>query len=229
MHPINKISFGAGVAKLAIKFYDGSSVVTGYVVKQVGSTKFSVSNMSGSVTKIVRLARTTSELTALSAGTGDDAALRADLGTIEIAVFGGSTENVLQLFSKRAATVQGSSVTYTLGTAGDAAGEGTIGAIANSAPTVANAIPDQVGTVAAAFSYVIPENTFADVNGQTLTLSATTSGAAALSTIGFAFDPVTNTLTKAAATSTVGAKTIIVTASDGTATVSDTFLVTLSA
>ena len=100
--------------------------------------------------------------------------------------------------------------------------------MANAAPTVANLIPDQTGTVAGAFSYVIPANTFADLNSDTLTYTATTTAAAALSTIGFAFNATTRTVSKAAGASSIGAKTIIVTASDGSLTVSDTFLVTLS-
>ncbi len=226
MHPINKKNFGSTAGRLAIKFYDGSSVKTGWVLAQVGTSRYKVTN--GTTTKIVTLAQTTTQVTALTAGTGPDSAMRANLGTIEITPHGGSAENVKKLSGNHATTVQGSYVTWKLGVASDAAGKGTVAIVANAAPTVANAIPDQTGTVAAAFSYVIPANTFADLNADTLTLSATTSGAAALSTIGFAFNATTRTLSKLAGASTVGAKTIIVTASDGTLSITDTFLVTLS-
>jgi len=226
MHPINNKNFGATAGRLAVKFYDGSSVKTGWVLAQVGTARYKVTD--GTTTKIITLAQTTDQVTALTAGTGPEAANRATLGTIEITPHGGSVENVKKLTGAQAFTVQGSFVTWKLGVASDAAGKGTVAIVSNAAPTVANAIPDQTGTVAGAFSYVIPANTFADLNADTLTLSATTSGPAALSTIGFAFNSTTNTLTKAAGASTVGAKTIIVTATDGTLTVSDTFTVTLS-
>lgn len=226
MHPINNTNFGAKAGKLAVKFYDGSSVKTGWVLAQVGTTRYKVTD--GTVTQIVSLAQTTTQVTALTAGTGPDAAMRASLGVIEITPHGGSVEHIKRLAAKQAFTVQGSFITWELGVVSAAAGQGTIAVIANAAPTVANLIPDQVGTVAGAFSYTIPANTFADLNGDTLVLSATTAAAAALSTIGFAFNSTTGTLTKAAGASTVGAKTIIVTAFDGVTTVTDTFLVTLS-
>ncbi len=226
MHPINNRNFGAKAGKLAVKFYDGSSVKTGWVLAQVATVRYKVTD--GTTTKIVSLAQTTTQVTALTAGTGPDAALRATLGTIELTPHGGSTENVKKLMAGRALTVQGSNVSWKLGVASAATGQGTIVLVANATPTVANPIPDQTGTVVAAFSYVIPANTFADLNADTLTLSATTSGPNPLSTINFAFDPATRTLTKAANISTTGVKTIIVTASDGTASISDTFTVTLS-
>ena len=222
MHPINNKNFGAGAGKLNVKFYDGSAVVTGILVKQMGTTKYRVTKADGSDGKIVRLAQTTDELTALTAGTGPDAALRADLATIEVAVFGGATENVKKLMANKATTIQGSTVTYVRGVAASAAGQGTLTVVANSAPTVANPIPDQTGTVAALFTYVIPANTFADVNGDTLTLSMTPEP-------GFAFNATTRVVSKGAGLSTVGAKAITITATDTSgATVSDTFNVTLS-
>ncbi len=227
MHPINNKNFGANVGRLAVKFYNGSSVVTGWVLAQVGLARYKVTD--GTTTKFVVLCQNTDDTNALTNGAGPNAANRANLGTIEITPFGGSTENVKKLTAKQAVTIQGSFVTWALGVSATVAGQGTVTLVANAAPTVANLIPDQTGTVAGAFSYVIPANTFADANlEQTLTWSATTSGPAALSTISFAFDPVTRTLTKGAGLSTTGAKTIIVTVSDGTATVSDTFTVTLS-
>lgn len=226
MHPINNTNFGAKAGKLAVKFYDGSSVKTGWVLAQVGTARYKVTD--GTTTKIITLAQTTTQVTALTAGTGPDAAMRATLGVIEITPHGGSVEQVKKLTSKQAITVQGSFVTWALGVASDAAGKGTIAIVANVAPTVANPIPDQVATVAGAFSYVIPANTFADLNADTLTYTATLVGGAALSTVGFAFDANTRTITKAAGASTVGAKAIRVTASDGSLSISDDFNVTVS-
>jgi hypothetical protein len=234
--PINKRNFGTGAGKLAVKFYDGSSVVTGYVLAQVGSDKFKVSKMDNSVQKVVRLVQNAGELALLTSGTPVTGVSRADLGTVEVGIVGGGTENVKKIISEtRVQTVTGTKNVTMKRNAGNTAwatsataGDANVTAVANSAPTVANAIPNQTGTVAGAFSYVIPANTFVDLNADTLVLSGTTTASAALSTIGFAFDPVTRTLSKAAGASTVGAKTINIKADDGTANVTATFTVTLS-
>lgn len=216
--PINKRAFGLKAGALACTYHNGTAPVTGTIVSQLGSNKFLCTD--GTTPAICLLAQTTAAATTLTAG----------FMTITVAKFGGGTENVSKFLNEnQVLTTQGSRLHVKLGTAGALAGDGTVTVVANAAPTVANAIPNQTGTVAAAFSYVIPANTFADANGDTLTLSATTTGAAALSTIGFAFDPVTKTLSKAAGASTAAAQTIIVTATDtSAATVSSTFTVTLS-
>lgn len=222
MHPINNKNFGAGAGKLNVKFYDGSTVVTGIIVKQMGSTKYRVTKADGTGGKIVRLAQTTDELTALTAGTGPAAALRAQLATIEVAIYGGATENVKKLTANHAITLQGSKVTYKRGVAATVAGQGDLTVVVNSAPTVANPIPDQTGTVAALFTYQIPANTFADINGDALTLSMA-------AVTGFAFNPTTRVVSKGAGLSSVGAHTITITATDiNGGTVSDSFDVTLS-
>ena len=46
----------------------------------------------------------------------------------------------------------------------------------NDAPTVANAIPDQVATEDTPFSFQFATNTFADVDGDTLTYTSDASG-----------------------------------------------------
>jgi hypothetical protein len=102
-------------------------------------------------------------------------------------------------------------------------GKGTI-----SVKTGAGTISNQAGTVAGAFSFVLPASGFTDLRSNYTITSVTTSGAAALSTIGFAYTAATKTLTKAAGASSVGAKTIIVNATDGIATIAITFTVTLS-
>ena len=124
MRPINKKNFGSTAGRLAIKFYDGSSVKTGWVLAQVGTSRYKVTD--GTTTKVVSLAQTAKQVTALTAGTGPDSAMRANLGTIEITPHGGSVENVNKLSGNHASTVQGSYVTWKLGVASDAAGKGTI-------------------------------------------------------------------------------------------------------
>lgn len=222
MHPINNRNFGPNIGRLAVKFYSGGSVVTGYIVKQTGTNRFLVSKLDGTGQKICNLAQTSGDLTALSGGD-------LTLCTIEVAKYGGGTENVRHLTETSMQTVQGSALLYTRGVSGSVTGSGTISVRANVAPTVANAIPDQVATVAGAFSYVIPANTFADANPeQTLTYTATLVGGAALSTVGFAFAPSTRTVTKAAGAGSASTVAIRVTASDGTLTVFDDFNVVVS-
>jgi hypothetical protein len=218
MHPVNKRNFGAKAGKLAVKFHDGSSVKTGWIVAQVGTKRYKVTD--GTTTKIVTLAQTLAEVTALATGPNT-------LCTIEITPFGGSVENVLKLESVRAHTIQGSHVKWALGVPAAAAGAGTVAMRANSAPVVANAIPDATATVAAAWTYTVAANAFSDPEGGTLTYAAFTSPAAALPT-GITFNAGTRTFTKAAGAGTVGTYVLRVTASDGTATASDDFNLVIS-
>lgn len=225
MHPINNKNFGAKSGRLAVKFYDGSSVKTGWVLAQVGTSRYKVTN--GTTTKIVNLAQTASELTALTAGTGDDASKRATLCTIEITPFGGSVENVKKLTHAQAFTVQESFVTWKLGVSATKAGQGTVAIVANSAPTVANAIPDQAATVVDEFTFTFAADTFADLNADTLTYTATKGDDDPLPDW-LEFDAATRTFTKEAETGDAGTLTVKVTASDGTASVSDSFDIVVS-
>ena len=94
----------------------------------------------------------------------------------------------------------------------------------NDAPTVAVAIVDQAATQGAAFSYVVPAGTFADVDaGDTLTLS--TLGLPAWLT----FDAATRTFAGTPGTGDVGTVNVTVVATDsaGVAT-SDVFAITVA-
>ena len=62
MHPLNPTNFGA--SGIAVKFYNGTSVVTGYIVKQTGTNSFVCTD--GVVTAIKTLAPTLAIATALS-------------------------------------------------------------------------------------------------------------------------------------------------------------------
>jgi hypothetical protein len=219
--PINNKFFGNKGNSLVVKFYNGSSVVTGWVVKQTASKKFKVTD--GTTTKICTLAQTASELTALTAGTGADSAKRPTLCTLEVTPFGGGVENVKTVQMNKIVTVQGTKIVHKPGVAAAATGKGTV-----SVKSASGTIGNQVGTVAGAFSFVLPASGFTDLRSNYTITSVTTTAAAALSTIGFAYTAATKTLTKAAAAGTVGAKTIIVNATDGTATIAITFTVTLS-
>ena len=100
---------------------------------------------------------------------------------------------------------------------------------ANTAPTVANAIPDQSATSGTAFSYQFPANTFNDADtGDTLTYTATKSDDTALPSW-LSFDAATRTFSGTPQSANVGTLSVKVTASDGTASVSDTFDIVVAA
>jgi len=99
----------------------------------------------------------------------------------------------------------------------------------NDAPTVANSIADRTATEGDAFSFVLPANTFADVDDPTLTVSASGAGGGALPAW-LAFDPATRTFSGRPGAADVGAADVTVTARDaGGETAADTFRVTVGA
>ncbi|NNF97161.1 MAG: tandem-95 repeat protein, partial [Halobacteria archaeon] len=88
----------------------------------------------------------------------------------------------------------------------------------NDAPTVANAIPDQVATEDVLFNFTFAANTFNDADvGDTLSYTSDASG-------WLSFDAATRTFTGTPLNADVGTTTVTVTADDGNGgTVSDTF------
>ena len=105
-----------------------------------------------------------------------------------------------------------------------------VSAAANTAPTVANAIPDQAATAGTAFSYVFPANTFSDADtGDTLSYTATKTDDTALPTW-LAFAASTRTFSGTPQAADGGTVAVKVTASDGNGgSVSDTFDITVAA
>ena len=100
----------------------------------------------------------------------------------------------------------------------------------NTAPTVANTIPNQTATAGTAFSYAFLANTFADTDpGDTLTYTATQSDDTALPSW-LSFAAATRTFSGTPAAADVGTVSVKVTASDGHGgSVSDTFDIVVSA
>ncbi len=102
---------------------------------------------------------------------------------------------------------------------------------ANSAPTVGTTIPDQTAVVGLSFSYTFPSTSFSDADGDDLTYTATKPDNTAL--------PGWLTFTNSSSTprnfagtpktADIGTLSVKVTASDGTASVSDTFDIVVSA
>ena len=101
-------------------------------------------------------------------------------------------------------------------------------AAANSAPTVANDIPDQSAPAGTAFSYAFPANTFSDADSDALTYTATKADGTALpSWLSFTGD--TRTFAGTPEAGDVGTVTVKVTASDGNGgSVSDEFDILVS-
>jgi VCBS repeat-containing protein len=100
--------------------------------------------------------------------------------------------------------------------------------LANTAPAVVSAIPDQRSLEDAPWRYTLPAGTFSDADGNSLTLSAALAGGAAWPAW-LAFDAETRTFTGTPPKDFSGVLTLRVTASDGTLNVADTFRLTVRA
>ncbi|WP_225580461.1 DUF4347 domain-containing protein [Pseudomonas sp. PDM16] len=95
--------------------------------------------------------------------------------------------------------------------------------ITNTAPSVANAIPNQNATEDAAFNFQFAANTFSDVDADTLTYSAQLAGGGALPAW-LSFNAATRTFSGTPTNANVGTLSIDVIANDGNGgTVTDTF------
>ena len=96
----------------------------------------------------------------------------------------------------------------------------------NDAPILISAIESQNSDEDAAWSYTIPESTFADVDGDILTLSATLADGSALPSW-LSFDANTQTFSGTPSQDFNGSFDLRVTASDGDDTVSTNFTLTI--
>ena len=103
-----------------------------------------------------------------------------------------------------------------------------VSAAGDNAPTVAAVIPDQTATAATAFSYAFPATTFSDADSDTLTYTATKADGTALPSW-LSFSTSTRTFSGTPQTADVATVSVKVTASDGSASVSDTFDIVVSA
>ncbi|WP_439546592.1 putative Ig domain-containing protein [Sandarakinorhabdus sp.] len=97
----------------------------------------------------------------------------------------------------------------------------------NDAPVVANPIADQSVPEDTAWSYVVPSNTFTDVDNATLTLSATSGDGTALPAW-LSFDAATGAFSGTPPQDFNGTFDLRVTASDGELSVADTFTLTVT-
>ena len=105
-------------------------------------------------------------------------------------------------------------------------GDGT--GLTNTPPVVAIPLVDQTASVDMPFDYVIPEGSFTDADDDPLTYSAALSDGNALP-LWLGFAPATGTFEGTPTPSDTGRVVVRVTASDGLATVSDDFSLTVPA
>ena len=96
--------------------------------------------------------------------------------------------------------------------------------VRNTPPEVANPLADQEVMIDVPFTYVVPADAFTDADGDPLTYTVTTRDGGLLPGW-LTFDAATRTFTGTPASSDSGPVFVTVTASDGTATVSDEFAV----
>ena len=121
-------------------------------------------------------------------------------------------------------------VTATDGQGAAASSTFTLGvANTNDAPTLANAIADQVAAEDTAFAFTLPGNTFADVDaGDSRSYTATLANGSPLPAW-LSFNAVTGTFSGTPANGNVGTVSILVTATDGSgASASDVFNLNVS-
>ncbi|MBK4730962.1 putative Ig domain-containing protein, partial [Oxynema sp. CENA135] len=98
---------------------------------------------------------------------------------------------------------------------------------AQDPPTLDSAIADTSATAEEAFNFAIPAGTFSDPDGDPLTYTATLANGDPLPSW-LTFDPATGAFSGTPAEGDVGSLDILVTASDGTDSVSDNFTLNVS-
>jgi len=98
---------------------------------------------------------------------------------------------------------------------------------ANDAPVVATPLADQSFAEDSPVAFTLPANSFSDADGDTLTYTATLADGSALPTW-LSFDAGSRSFSGTPPLNFNGTLTVRVTASDGTATVSDTFNIVVS-
>lgn len=108
MHPVNNKNFGT--LGIKVQFTDQSATANGYIVKQIGTSTFMVTDNAGTV-EAATLAKTAADVAALPPGTC----------TIPVTAPDGSTQHVRSLYSVTLFTVEGNKYAWTLtpGTGGN--------------------------------------------------------------------------------------------------------------
>lgn len=140
--PLNSKFFGPGADKLSIVFNPGDGAKTGFIIKQLGTSRYKVGVPDSSDTYIVELASTTAEAETLAAGKATIAALTAD----------GTRVFVTKLESTKFQTTTGEHVVW--------AAEKTVGGSSGSIVTVGEANTPPEPEVPEEPELVSPDPTF---------------------------------------------------------------------
>ncbi len=135
-----------------------------------------------------------------------------------VATEGDSTDEAHGMVTVTVLADTASPVTYEAGS--PASDTVTVNDDENVAPRVANPIADQTTTAGASFSYIVPSNTFEDTDGDDLTYRSNASG-------WLSFDVGTRTFSGTAPL-TGTTVSVDVTASDGSLSIKDTFIISVT-
>jgi hypothetical protein len=116
MKPISNVNFGNVAGKIKMSYHNGTTVVDGYIVKQIGTGRFVCAPLANSTTQsTVVLASSTPAATTLTAG----------LGTIKGSEFGSNAvQHVSVIRGATCVTTEGHTYSWNIG---DAAKPGFLG------------------------------------------------------------------------------------------------------
>lgn len=169
--PVNSRFFGDGPGRVGIRFHNGTGVVTGNIVKQIGLTRYVVTD--GAQNYTVSLAQTTAEATNLTAG----------LATIMMYADGSDTPAyVKNLRGLRAETTAGTTMFWQDAALTDIGGDPTVsvlisGIFAVNATLSANVTEDSGGAATTTYQWAADGVDIVGATNQTFTLTGAEEGA----------------------------------------------------
>jgi hypothetical protein len=132
--PIAKKNFGNTAGKIAVAFHNGTAVVDGYIIKQLGSKRFLIGGFAGAA------GDSAGDAVALPCALRQTAgAPEAGEFTITATPHGGAATNVKSISTFRVGLVGDASAKYKLGVASAAAGEATLAVLTEAVTNVNDA------------------------------------------------------------------------------------------
>ncbi|WP_298938299.1 tandem-95 repeat protein [uncultured Ruegeria sp.] len=162
-------------------------------------------------------------VTAVSATSAHGAALVLNTGTISTISYDPTSADAVQALADGQTLTD--TFTYTVEDGNGGVSTATVSLVVqgtNDAPVLAIVLPPQSSAEDEAVSFALPANAFTDVDGDALTLSATLAGGAALPDW-LVFDAASGSFSGTPPQDYTGQVGVIVTASDGSLSASDTF------
>lgn len=132
--PLAKSNFGNTAGKIAVRVHNGTAVVNGFIIRQLGARRFVIGcfagaagDSAGAPLQLIRTLRTTS------------GAPVAGQCIITATPFGGSSTNVRSLMMAKLVLVTGAVVIYRRAVAANAAGKATLAVLAGAVTNVNDA------------------------------------------------------------------------------------------